>query len=264
MVRSRGTGQSAVERIQELILVEGLVPGDPMPTESALCERLAISRSSVREAMRTLASLDIVEVRHGHGTFVGQLSLAPLVDGLLFRARLDDGNDLRALREVVELRIALDLSVADQLVETFRDTRNPELEGLVEQMHELASAGRPFPEADAAFHSALYAPLSNGLLRQLAQAFWEIHTVAVPLLELPPAEDILDTVAAHQAMLSALEAGDASAYRAAVIAHYRPLGRVLDAASTAEGTGGRPADGERTDGERADEAQADGARAESA
>ncbi|MGP9538723.1 FadR/GntR family transcriptional regulator [Brachybacterium sp. AOP43-C2-M15] len=234
MVRSKGSGSSAVDRIQDLILAEGLVPGDPMPTESDLCARLAISRSSVREAMRTLASLDIVEVRHGHGTFVGQLSLAPLVDGLLFRARLDDGNDLRALREVVELRIALDLSVADQLVELYRDSTNPELEGLVEQMRELASAGRPFPEADAAFHTALFSRLGNGLLRQLAQAFWEIHTAAVPLLQVPPAEDILDTVDAHHAMLTALEAGDANAYRDAVVEHYRPLGRVLDAASRAE------------------------------
>ena len=240
MARTRGSGSGTVERIQELILAEGLRPGDPLPTESALCERLGVSRSSVREAMRTLASLDIVEVRHGHGTFVGQLSLAPLVDGLLFRARLDDGNDLRALREVVELRIAIDLSVADQLVEIYRGTSNPELEGLVEQMRELAADGRSFPEADAAFHTALFAQLGNGLLRQLAQAFWEIHTVAVPLLQLPPSKDILDTVDAHQAMLSALEAGDADAYRAAVVEHYRPLGRVLDHAAELEAV---PADG---------------------
>jgi DNA-binding FadR family transcriptional regulator len=230
MVRAKGAGNGAVERIQELILAEGLVPGDPMPTEGALCEQLQISRSSVREAMRTLASLDIVEVRHGHGTFVGQLSLSPLVNGLLFRARLDDGNDLRALREVVDLRIALDLSVADQLVELYRDSANPHLEGLVEEMRALAEAGQPFPQADAAFHGALLSPLRNGLLRQLAQAFWEIHTSAVPLLGIPPAEDILDTVDAHQAMLTALEAGDADAYREAVLEHYRPLGRVLDAA----------------------------------
>lgn len=235
MARIKRTGNGAVERIQDLILAEGLTPGEPMPTESALCERLEISRSSVREAMRTLASLDIVEVRHGHGTFVGQLSLSPLVDGLLFRARLDDGNDLRALREVVELRIAIDLSVADQLAEIYRDSSNPDLEGLVEQMQDLAASGQPFPEADAAFHTELFSRLDNGLLRQLAQAFWEIHTVAVPLLELPPAEDILDTVHAHQAMLSALEAGDAVAYRAAVLEHYRPLGRVLDAAASMEG-----------------------------
>lgn len=233
-MRSKGTGGTAVERIQELILAEGMAPGDPMPTEAALCERLGISRSSVREAMRTLASLDIVEVRHGHGTFVGTLSLAPLVDGLLFRTRLDDGNDLRALREVVELRIALDLSVAEQLVEIYRGTENPELEGHVEQMRELASAGEPFPEADAAFHTALFSRLTNGLLRQLAQAFWEVHTSAVPLLGIPPARDILETVEAHRAMLTALETGDAEAYRRAVHEHYRPLGRVLDAAAEGE------------------------------
>lgn len=233
MARTKGAGNSAVERIQDLILTEGLVPGDPMPTETALCERLEISRSSVREAMRTLASLDIVEVRHGHGTFVGQLSLAPLVNGLLFRARLDDGNDLRALREVVELRIAIDLSVADQLVEIYRGTVNSELEALVEEMRRLATTGQPFPEADAAFHTALFSRLPNRLLRQLAQAFWEIHTTAVPLLEIVQSEDILVTVDAHQAMLTALEAGDADAYRDAVQEHYRPLGRTLDAAGRA-------------------------------
>ncbi|MFC0675251.1 FadR/GntR family transcriptional regulator [Brachybacterium hainanense] len=227
-IRTEGT---AVRRIQDLILEEGLRPGDPMPTESALCERLEISRSSLREAMRTLASLDIVEVRHGHGTFVGALSLAPLVDGLLFRARLDDGNDLRALREVVELRIALDLSVAQELVEHYRGTQNPELEEHVEEMRRLADLGEPFPEADAAFHARLLAPVSNGLLVQLAQAFWEIHTSAVPMLGLPPARDILETVEAHRAMVAAVEAGDADAYRQAVRVHYGPLSRVLAAAS---------------------------------
>lgn len=230
MMRSKRAGGSVVAQIQDLILADGLVPGDPMPTEGTLCEQLGISRSSVREAMRTLASLDIVEVRHGHGTFVGQLSLSPLVDGLLFRARLNDGNDLRALREVVEVRIALDLSVAEQLVEHYRDTTNPELTGLVDEMRRLASQGEAFATVDAAFHNALLAPLPNGLLRQLAQAFWEIHTVAVPLLGIAPAERIIDTVNAHQAMLNALQTGDVEAYRQAVLAHYRPLEGVLDAA----------------------------------
>lgn len=231
MARRRMAEGTAVARIQDLILSERLSPGDPMPTEAALCETLGISRSSLREAMRTLASLDIVEVRHGHGTFVGALSLAPLVDGLLFRAQLDDGSELRALREVVELRIALDLSVAGELADHYRGSSNPELEELVEEMRRLADRGEPFPEADAAFHERLLAPVANGLLVQLAQAFWEVHTSAVPLLGLPPAVDILHTVEAHRAMVSALEAGDADAYREAVHAHYAPLSRVLAAAA---------------------------------
>ena len=139
------------------------------------------------------------------------------------------GADL--LDGLVELRIAIDLSVAEQLAEIYRGTENPEIEGHVERMREFASAGEPFPEADAAFHTALFSRLPNGLLRQLAQAFWEVHTTAVRLLGIPPAQDILETVEAHRAMLTALEAGDAAAYREAVHEHYRPLGRVLDAAA---------------------------------
>src|SRR5690606_15222188 len=65
------------DRIRELILTRELRTGDPLPTEAELCDALDVSRSSVREAIRSLATLDIVEVRHGHGTFVGKMSLDP-------------------------------------------------------------------------------------------------------------------------------------------------------------------------------------------
>lgn len=220
-------GGETVRAIQDLILEEGLRPGDPLPTESALCERLGVSRSSVREAVRTLSSLDIIEVRHGHGTFVGGLSLAPLVDGLLFRARLGSADDTRVLREVVQVRIALDLAVADQLVEAYRGTRNPELTALVDEMQSLAARGTSFADADIAFHDALLRPVDNELVRQLVSAFWEIHTAALPLLGIAPDADILDTIQAHRGMVEALESGDAAGYRRAVAAHYAPLQRVL-------------------------------------
>lgn len=223
-------GDAAVRGIQDIILTEGLRPGDPLPTENDLCERLDISRSSLREAMRTLVSLDIVEVRHGHGTFVGGLSLAPLVDGLLFRARLNQGNDLRTLREVVQVRIGLDLSVAEDLIETYRGTENPELRGLVARMREQAARGEGFAEADSAFHASLISQLDNQLLQQLVAAFWQIHTAATPLLGIAPAHDIQLTVEAHQDMVDALEAGDVERYHAAVHAHYAPLARSLDSA----------------------------------
>ena len=90
----------------------GLRPGDPLPTEVDLCEAVGASRSSVREAIRTLCALDLVEVRHGHGTYVGRMSMDPLVQSVSFRGRLDrdEGSGLR--REVVEVRERLDQSSA--------------------------------------------------------------------------------------------------------------------------------------------------------
>lgn len=221
-------GNSAnVQAIQELILREGLRPGEPLPPESVLCDHLNASRSSVREAIRTLVSLDIVEVRHGYGTFVGQMSLTPLVNGLLFRARLNDGHDLRALREVVQVRIALDLSVGEELVDVYRGTVQGELNQIVVDMRRLADHGESFMEQDAAFHARLLEPLHNELIQQLGAAFWQIHTAALPLLGIAPSQDILETVNAHQTMLDALIAGDLEAYRDAVHAHYRPLMKAL-------------------------------------
>ena len=54
---------TAIAEIKNYILTKGLHPGDALPTESQLCTDLGVSRSSVREAVRTLVALDIVEVR---------------------------------------------------------------------------------------------------------------------------------------------------------------------------------------------------------
>lgn len=219
--------ESVTQQIKNYILLNRLRPGDMMPTEAELCATLGVARSSVREAIRQLATLDIVEVRHGHGTFVGQLSLAPLVEGLVFRGVLSPGEDLAALREIVDVRVALDLSMADQLAAILPTTDNSDLDALVDDMEEKSARQESFSDADREFHSVLAARLHKTLVQQLVTAFWEVHTAVYPQLGLAPAEDIQDTVKAHRTMIRAAEAGDAQALRAAIHAHYAPLKRAL-------------------------------------
>lgn len=217
----------AMDRIKQYILVNQLRPGDPIPTESELCMTLGVSRSSVREAVRTLSALDIIDVRHGIGTFVGQLSLKSLVDGMVFRGVLSPGSEFEALREVVEVRTALDLSIAETIVEVMADTSADDLAALVNEMESLAAAGKSFADQDRAFHTLLVGRLNNSLMAQLVAAFWDIHTTVLPHLGVATPSDISQTVHAHRAMLDAALSGDASVYRQAVLDHYAPLLNVL-------------------------------------
>ena len=84
-------------------------------------QRFKCSRSSVREAVRTLSALDIVEVRHGRGMFVGSVSMRPMVELLAFRGLLNPGDDWRALKDIVQVRQALDLALAQPVIDAWQD-----------------------------------------------------------------------------------------------------------------------------------------------
>lgn len=229
-IRSRGSlATEAVREIKRLILREGLRPGDPLPSESELCDQLGVSRSSIREAIRALQTLEIVIVQHGRGTFVGDMTLQPLVETLAFRSVISPGHEFRALREVVEVRMGLDLSYAERIVSHFAGSRHESLHALVEDMTSSARSGESFATADRQFHTQLLLESGGEMVSQLVAAFWDVHTAVLPQLSIPTPDDIELTARAHGDMLDAAEAGDAEAYREAVRRHYEPLLRVLAA-----------------------------------
>ncbi len=229
-IRTTGSlASEAAREIKSLILTQGMRTGDPLPSESDLCEKLGVSRSSVREAIRTLQTLEIVEVKHGRGTFVGGMSLQPLVETLAFRSVISPGDDFRALREVVDVRMSLDLNFAERIVGHFKGTHHEELHALVDEMVDAARRGESFAAADRKFHTQLLLETGREMVSQLVAAFWDVHTAVLPQLSIPTPDDIELTAQAHGDVLVAAEAGDVEAYRRAVHDHYAPLLRVLDA-----------------------------------
>ena len=69
-IRRMRLSEHVAEQIIGLIRAQCLRPGDLLPTETELMERMQVGRSSVREALRGLAVLGLVEIRQGQGTFV--------------------------------------------------------------------------------------------------------------------------------------------------------------------------------------------------
>lgn len=224
--------EATVQAIKQLILARRLRPGDALPTEQVICEELGVSRSSVREAVRKLEALDIVSVQQGRGTFVAEMSMQPLVETLVLRGSLAVHDGPAALREVVELRRYLDLGMSSAVVSSLAGTQDNELEGLVLAMEEKAARKESFTEEDIAFHTALISRLGNETAQQIVRALWLVHMTVIPDLQEYVNTGLETTARAHGLMLQAAEAGDAEAYRAAVIEHYRPLEEILEAQSS--------------------------------
>ncbi|MCD4549255.1 MULTISPECIES: FadR/GntR family transcriptional regulator [unclassified Schaalia] len=220
-----------MEAIEHYILEHRLQPGDPLPTESTLCQTLGVSRSSVREALRQLQALEIVEVQQGRGVFVGQMTMRPLVKSILLRSSLAP-DSLEALRQVVKIRVILDIGMADDICQTFHGTHDTQLHDIVNTMEEKAQKKHMFMDEDIAFHTALVSQIENPLAHQLTNAMWMIHMSALQSMS-EPRGDLTHAAFSHRRLLEAAEQGDTATYIEAVHAHYQPI---LEALEEAEAT----------------------------
>ena len=100
--------QKISEDIISLILEENLQPGDKLPNETILSERLNAGRSSVREAMKLLASRNIVTIRQGSGTYIA--SSPGMVDDPLGFTFI--GNKQKLINDLLEVRFLLEPPIA--------------------------------------------------------------------------------------------------------------------------------------------------------
>lgn len=210
------------DEITGLILSRGLRSGDPLPTETELVEALGVSRNSIREALKALQALDIVEIRHGYGTYVGRLSLDPLADGLTFRALHDIGQDLHSMEEILEVREALEAALIRRVAESVPEEDLVALDEVTKRMAERARSGDTFAEEDREFHEVLYRSLNNALVTQLLRAFWDVfHRVNHRLGVTDP--DPAQTVRRHRAIVTALRKRDVTRAERAMVEHFRNL-----------------------------------------
>ncbi|MFJ3302206.1 FadR/GntR family transcriptional regulator [Streptomyces sp. NPDC086549] len=226
-MRRMTAGEPRNSRIQravvQLILDRGLPSGAPLPTETELMEDLGVSRNSVREALKALQALDIVEIRHGYGTYVGQASLTPLADGLTFRALARQDDDAGALAEVLQVREVLEVELIRRVAATVTEPELDRLESVVTRMEAAGRAGQPFPELDREFHELLYASLGNALVPQLLGAFWTVfrRVAGARGWTADPAPEL--TARRHRDIVTALRARDAEGAQRAMAVHFRGI-----------------------------------------
>ncbi|GAA3552668.1 FadR/GntR family transcriptional regulator [Kribbella ginsengisoli] len=207
------------DQMKSFILERGLQAGDPLPNEQELMAQLGVGRHPLREAIKALQAVGIIEIRHGHGTYVGQVTLQSLEDGLAFRMSQSMTGDLQDVRNVLEVRQALEVGLAAEVVAHYSTTDTSHLEALVSAMESKAAAGEYFPKEDWAFHEALYKPLGNALIIDFLSVFWRTFADVDPRLP-GPRYTPTDAAGWHRDLLTTLRSGTPDLFAHSMKSHF--------------------------------------------
>jgi GntR family transcriptional regulator, transcriptional repressor for pyruvate dehydrogenase complex len=151
---------SVFEQLRDKITGKAWPPGSKMPSENVLASSLGVSRVSVREALRMLASLGLVEIKRGEGSFVRAYSGEVLMNPLLPMLALDELSVL----DVLEYRMIVEKGTILMVVERAGVKEIAEIESAYSRMR--ASSGDPeaFARADLDFHLALARGTGNPIV----------------------------------------------------------------------------------------------------
>lgn len=213
--------QATQDRVKQFIIKHGFQQGDPLPAEAELARTLGISRPSLREAMRSLQTLGVVETRHGAGTFVGRFSFESLTAGLAFQIRIggeDERRIARDLHELVAIREVLETGLVSRLAGTYTPETLTALYVLTAEMEKLTAEGEMFSAQDWRFHDMLYRHTGNVLLLDLLGSFWGVFDRVRQAIPAP--EQLQNTARHHREIVDALAAGDGEAAGCAMATHF--------------------------------------------
>lgn len=226
------------ERIKELILSQHLAPGAPLPTEGELMRDLQVGRNAVREAVKGLEALGIVEVRHGYGTYVGSSRLYGLADGLSFFSRLSLNEGIQAIHELVEVREVLESGLLRRTTSLLDGDTLRELEQALGRMEAVARSGDFSAEEDRRFHQLLYQPVGNHLITDLLGIFWDVYLDVSDELR-PVQVDPMQNLEWHRAIFEAVAARRSDEAAAAMVRHFSGIRQRLEV--TGNGQAGKGA-----------------------
>jgi GntR family transcriptional repressor for pyruvate dehydrogenase complex len=164
--------EEIVRQIRTLISEGKLKSGDRLPPERDLAERFRVSRASVREALRSLESMGLIEIRLGEGTFVREIS----VDSLIEPLALVILTQREAVGELFEARRLLEPPIAGLAARRSTKEEVQEMERILEEQGKEVAAGGTGLAQDAAFHAAIASSTNNRAITRIVHAVIDLLT----------------------------------------------------------------------------------------
>jgi DNA-binding FadR family transcriptional regulator len=205
----------AIARVKDMIAAGKLVPGQRLPREQDLARELGLSRNSLREAVRALTMIKVLETRQGDGTFVTSLDPRLLLEAVAFVTHLLRDHQLL---EVWEVRRLLEPAATALAAARMTDEQHVELRARFDAF-EAAVSVDDVMQADLEFHRFIHRCAGNSVLESLLEA---LSTQTLRVRAWRKATDAQHRAAVleeHRAMFRAILARDPELARAASAMH---------------------------------------------
>ncbi|UTR15589.1 FadR family transcriptional regulator [Salipaludibacillus sp. LMS25] len=203
-----------LKEISRIMQDDQLEPGDKLPSERELAERLQAGRSSVREALRALELLDLIETRKGEGTFIQQAGSHRLADILASFLLKEE----KAKEDVTETRRILEIEAVRLGCHRVEEHQLTKLKQHMNEAKKKYSTGDLPVEEDYLFHKTLVETSHNNLLLNIWRPLVEYAKIALEQ-SLSRVGRPGDTIEEHEKIYQALEARDESAAVQALSEH---------------------------------------------
>lgn len=214
--------EEIVRQVKAMIAEGRLKSGDQLPPERDLAAQFVVSRTSVREALRALESLGLIEIRPGEGTFVRGASVEALVAPLaLALAAQREG-----IGELFEARRLLEPAIAALAAERATPEEIDEMGRILDEQARAVAAGQTGLAQDAAFHAALGAAAHNRAISRVVHSLVDLLTQS--------REESLNTRGRpqrshqdHRRILQAIVRRDPAGARRATLEHLAAVERLV-------------------------------------
>ena len=210
--------EEVVGQLHQLIDAGKLKAGDQLPSERELAETFRVSRSSVREAIKTLENEGMVMTRPGSGTFITAVNVEAIIPSLA--SLLSRGKD--ALVDLFEMRCLVEPSIAALAAERATPADILRLKAICTEQEQQINRDTPAVESDAAFHLTIGQATHNAALQRLVASIVEIlKPVREKSLQTPGRAH--KSLASHREILVAIERHDPELARQAMQRHIQAV-----------------------------------------
>ena len=232
-IKKTRVAEEVADRIRILILNGTFAPGQPLPSERVLTEQFGVSRGSIRDALRMLETIGLIETQHGRGTFPRELTVdrlvAPLASMMAFQSDLQD--------ELMDVRRMFEPAVARVAANRATEKDFGDLQRILDAQRLKLKKGHSAIVEDTEFHAALARATGNrvvvSLMATLNDLLVESRTQSLKQKGRPA-----KSIEGHEAVVAALRRRDPDAAAQAMSQH---IDQIADLQSHANALPGDPA-----------------------